>query len=650
MRCTAGALVTLLAAWASFPAASARSQQQEQQVLLPPTAQFPHSSHQVPQESSKSIQFSLRHVYHAGSHKYPGLLRKLDIGNDTAFALGYNAEESMPGVSPSTIFEVSSKSTRIERMVDRSHGTINNILDAGRIAGQTSYLPPSAWAVDEVPGPNVSDKQSVLALAQMAANAYILKPRTGAWEDIKGAFNYTEDFGWEEDGLRGHIFADTTNSTIVIGLKGTSMAIFDGAETTGHDKENDNLFGSCCCAQGGQFWWKQVCDCQTSAYTCNNTCLTKSLREKSHYYHAAKDLYANVTERYPGAQVWLTGHSLGGVVTALLGLTYGLPVVTFEAFPDALAAGRLGLPTPPGYHIGRHQDRKNTGVYHFGHTADPVFMGTCNAASSSCTLAGYAFQSQCHTGSVCTYDTVGDLGWRPGIGTHRITSVVRDVIKKYDDVPGCEVDDDCVDCFNWKFYESNRTEGTTTAPTSTTTTRTNTRTETCKTPGWWGCLDETTSSTVTETSTVTTTTCLTPGWFGCKDEATTTFTTTITTSAPAPAPTVTTIPPSTTTMEPTSSSSLSSSTTCVSKGWFGCNDSESTAASSSTVAKPTPSSSSSTTCVSKGWFGCNDPGPTSASTASATGSISSTTTCTSKEWFGLICVDPSPDARSTPDL
>ncbi len=34
-------------------------------------------------------------------------------------------------------------------------------------------------------------------------------------------FNYTEDFGWEGDGLRGHIFADTENKTVVIGLKGT---------------------------------------------------------------------------------------------------------------------------------------------------------------------------------------------------------------------------------------------------------------------------------------------------------------------------------------------------------------------------------------------------------------------------------------------
>ncbi|KAI7703102.1 alpha/beta-hydrolase [Hortaea werneckii] len=329
----------------------------------------------------------------------------------------------------------------------------------------------------------------------MASNAYVQDHADSDWKDVKGGFNYTDDFGWEADGLRGHIFADQTNRTIVIGLKafllrepstdaflfyftGTSPAVFDGADTTGNDKLNDNLFGSCCCGQGGHWGWKQVCDCMTSTYTCNNTCLVKSLRERSHYYHAVRDLYHNVTARYPEADaVWLSGHSLGGVVSALLGLTYGLPVLTFEAFPDALAASRLGLPTPPGYRIGSHQSRSDVAIHHFGHTADPIFMGTCNAASSFCTIAGYAFQGVCHTGRTCTYDTVGDLGWRVGIGTHKIGNVIKDVLEKYDTVPSCEDDVECQDCFNWKFYESNSSDPITSTSTSSSSTSA-TRTET----------------------------------------------------------------------------------------------------------------------------------------------------------------------------
>ncbi|KAK5001133.1 putative lipase atg15 [Elasticomyces elasticus] len=367
-----------------------------------------------------------------------------------------------------------SNALSIQRLLDRRRENIDLILEAGRLQGQAVELPPSAWTVDDILGPNITDKDTVLSFARMAANAYILEPNTGDWEDIVGGFNYTEDFGWESDGLRGHIFADTKNQTVVIGLKGTcectfildhtwlgranavqAPAVFDGSETTARDKENDNLFFSCCCGQGGRALWRQVCDCQTSTFTCNSTCLVKALKKKNHYYYAAQDLYHNVTERYPKADIWMAGHSLGGSVSALLGLTYGLPVVTFEAVPDALPAARLGLPTPPGYHIGAHQTRSMTGAYHFGHTADPIFMGICNGVGSVCTLAGYAMESQCHSGQACIYDTVADFGWRVGAGTHRIGPVIKDVIEKYDKVATCKPDVECVDCYNWKFFESN---------------------------------------------------------------------------------------------------------------------------------------------------------------------------------------------------
>ncbi|CAD0095773.1 unnamed protein product [Aureobasidium vineae] len=357
----------------------------------------------------------------------------------------------------------------------------------------------------------------------MAANAYVSVPRRGDWIDIGDGFNYTEDFGWEEDGLRGHIFADTENKTVVIGLKGTSLWFFDAPETTDNDRLNDNLFGSCCCGQGGQYSWKRVCDCQTSAYTCNSTCLVRSLREKSSYYHAARHLYHNVTALYPDANIWLTGHSLGGVVSSLIGTTYGLPTLTFEAFPDALAARRLGLPTPPGHQIGDYARRHYTGTFHFGHTADPIYVGSCNSFESPCTVAGYAFQSKCHTGYNCTYDTVGELGWRVSIGTHRITSVIKDVIEAYDSVPMCTQDIDCTDCSGWSFFTSNGTESTVSlTKTSPSTRSTASSTTTCRTPGWWSCLDEATTRTTSIPTTASSSKCLTPGWWGCKDASTTT--------------------------------------------------------------------------------------------------------------------------------
>ncbi|KAK3703781.1 putative lipase atg15 [Vermiconidia calcicola] len=549
-------------------------------------------------------EFSLRHIYHHGSHQYPKLHRYVDVpqnakpmvadedGQKQDFALGKLRARAV--------------STNVQRMADRSRETVDETLAHVGMYGQPLSLPPSAWTVDEISGPNHTDKETVITFAKMAANAYVEEPGTGEWQDVKGGFNYTEDFGWQVDGLRGHIFADTTNKTVVIGLKGTSMAVFDGADTTGNDKLNDNLFGSCCCGQGGHWTWKTVCDCMTTANTCNATCVRQSLNEKNHYYWAAKDLYHNVTERYPNADIWFAGHSLGGVVSTLLGLTFGHPVMTYEAYPDALAASRLGLPTPPGYRIGSHNARSDVAIHHYGHTADPIFMGTCDSAYAACTIAGYALESSCHTGQVCQYDTVGDKQWRQSVSYHRIGSVITDVLEAYDDVPVCEARPDCTDCYKWKFFESNGTERTTSSAASTaTTSRTRTRSETCKTPGWWGCLDESTTSssgsstkytTTTITSTLSTSTCKTPGWFGCKDSTTisSTLTSTVTTPRASPAPIFTT-----SSSQPTPSSSTA---TCETPGWFGCKDPTSvgTPAPSTTTSPTNPAS---TTCTSKGFLG-----------------------------------------------
>lgn len=247
------------------------------------------------------------------------------------------------------------------------------------------------------------------------------------------------------------------------------------------------------------------------------------------------------------------------------------------------------MPVPPGARQDIPQARQNTGAFHFGHTADPVYIGTCHGATASCSFAGYALESACHTGQECVYDVVADKGWRVGIGTHRIRSVINDVILQYDDVPQCVSTPECRDCAKWKMYESNGTEMTTTSLPSTTST-TRTRTETCKTPGWWGCLDETTAT--TSMSITSTSTCETPGWFGCKDK-----TTSVTTTAEA-----------TTTSEAT--------TTCHTPGRFwGCYDeptlevsqgspaiTEAPSATSSRSSTP-DAPSSGPTCRQRSWFG-----------------------------------------------
>ncbi|GLI81485.1 putative lipase atg15 [Penicillium ochrochloron] len=560
--------------------------------IIPPPASLDE-----PELSSEPYEFSLRHIFHRGGYQHPDLHARLDVNPNTRlWAVSEDGTEREPFTSE-TPWIASSSPITIQRLADRRISVIEGHMLAARSSGIATASSPADWVMDTLAGPNITDKQTVLTFAQMTANDYIEEPGTEDWQNIHGQFNYSNSFGWQKDGLRGHIYADRTNRTIVVSLKGTSPALFDGAGTTTNDKTNDNLFFSCCCGQGGSYLWRQVCDCQSALFTANVTCIVEAMNDENKYYRAAIDLYSNVTAIYPDANVWLTGHSLGGAMASLLGLTFGLPTVTFEAVPEALPAARLGIPSPPGHDPQLPQTRRSTGAYHFGHTADPVYMGTCNGINSLCTWGGYAMESACHTGQMCTYDTVGDKGWRVGLGTHKIRNVISDVIKVYDDVPPCAPEEECYDCVLWKFFKSNGSEITTTT-TTTTASPTLTRTSTCKTPGWWGCLDEsttatttTTTATVTSTTTTTTSTCKTPGWFGCND------------------PTTTTAPATSTSTSTSSASSTTSS--CKTPGWFGCHDSTTT----SNMATPAPtittlpSPTASATCQEPGWFGCRDPIP-----------------------------------------
>ncbi|KAJ9606893.1 putative lipase atg15 [Cladophialophora chaetospira] len=654
-RVTAGMLLSFLALAPSVTAANLPAAIDPWYPL--PQPKQPHTD-----------DFTLRHIFHRGTYRDPTLHKRYDFRPQASVLVTQDHGDAVSqSLEPPPHFILHSHSDQIERLADREPASIESYLQHARLSGGPAVLDASLWTLDEVKGPNISDKDTVINLAIMAANAYNPAPGLGEWENVTQGYNRSTPFGWEGDGLRGHIFANEGNETVIISLKGTSPAVFDGDGTTTKDKLNDNLFFSCCCGQGGSYFWHQVCDCQTSTYTCNSTCVVKALRHENRYYRAAIDLYTNVTELYPDSNVWLAGHSLGGSVTALLGLTFGLPTVTFEAPGEDLASKRLGLPAPPS--SDPHKPRtKYTGAYHFGNTADPVFMGTCNGATATCTLGGYAMESQCHTGKQCIYDTVSDYGWRVGIGNHKIHNVIDNVIKMYKTVPACEPDDECVDCYNWKFFDSNGSDSTTSTRTTTTSLSTYTRTTTCKTPGWWGCLDETSTTSSTTpviTTTYTTTSCVTPGWFGCKETVNVTVTTTTADQTLKPP---TTSVPASATHGPSSASSTY--TSCEHPGWFGCRDPFLTSTTGHS-AHPAPTSSSPSvsstanphkkhTCQTPGFFwGCQDErhdrtstnsptitGSPTASASSASTNQPSTTShgkkrrkCKNPVFFGFFCLD-----------
>ncbi|KAI4644463.1 hypothetical protein J4E93_006366 [Alternaria ventricosa] len=360
--------------------------------------------------------FTLRHLLDHGAGQPGPRARRFDVTPERFAVAGVDSR-----IGP---FTIKTAPVKIERPALR---------------GYDAQIPMSSmWIAEDIPGPDVTDKNTVISFANMSEDAYKVGPDDAGWMDVDGHYNSSVPFGWDDSGIRGHVFSDDTNSTIILAVKGTTVAMFEGDGTSVHDKENDNLYGSCCCGQGGTYLWRKVCDCQTGTYSCDEQCVKNELRKPNRYYAATVELYQEVTKIYPNAHIMTTGHSLGGVLASLIGLQHGIPAVTFEAYPQALAAKRLGLPAAGDV----APLRKNTGGFHFGHTADPVYMGTCNGATSFCSIGGYAFETLCHTGKKCAYDVVKDWGWRQNTQTHSLS----------------------------------------------------TSTSTCQTPGWFGCKDKTTAT------------------------------------------------------------------------------------------------------------------------------------------------------------
>ncbi|GAA6058785.1 hypothetical protein JCM10212_001901 [Sporobolomyces blumeae] len=289
------------------------------------------------------------------------------------------------------------------------------------------------WDETEIFAPDTDDVETLAALGKMTSNAYTT-PDSSGWIDIGGGWNKSDSFGWKEHGIRGHVFADDKNETIVIAIKGTSAFIVGGGtETSKNDKINDNLLFSCCCARV-DWSWSTVCDCYDSPGTCRQDCLEEAVMTKSAYYPVAIDLYNNISAIYPRSQIWLTGHSLGGGIAAMLSRTYGVPSVSFESPGDLLPSRRLHLPLPPRIDRNSTADRPRRSLQdelttHVFHTADPIPMGVCTGTISSCAIGGFALESRCHTGKTILYDTVDRLGWSVDIRTHPIHIVIDYLLK-----------------------------------------------------------------------------------------------------------------------------------------------------------------------------------------------------------------------------
>ncbi|KAI7949425.1 hypothetical protein MJO28_008246 [Puccinia striiformis f. sp. tritici] len=406
--------------------------------------QIPFLSNQQQPTSSSSV-FQLQQAVHITTH-HNRCLRLRRIFNDTDRELIDIQSINIPSLNKtSTHHYPSSHSIKLKTgKIWTHHSTLNQwkLAHQRQILIDQSLKNPSIsdlltknitlmnsqlrWAEFETVIPDVTDIETLASLAMMTNNAYTL-PGEDRWYDPGGHWNLSDSFGWEDDGLRGHVFATPDNSTVVVAIKGTSAGLIGNGGSTGvNDKLNDNLFFSCCCARVS--WsWSPVCDCYEAPYKCRASCVESALMNKSVYFQAAVDLYDDIVRMYPHSQIWLAGHSLGGALAGILGVTFGIPAVGFESPGDLLPAKRLHLPLPPGASFGKGQELSH--VFQVFHTADPIAMGTCNGALSSCSVAGYALETRCHLGKSIIFDTVGKLKWAQDIRTHPIQTVIEKVLR-----------------------------------------------------------------------------------------------------------------------------------------------------------------------------------------------------------------------------
>lgn len=239
----------------------------------------------------------------------------------------------------------------------------------------------------------------------------------------------------------------------MLSIKGTTIQ----GPTSKKDKLNDNLLFSCCCARVDFSWvFSTVCDCYSWSALhrkCDNTCLSAALIQDSLFYSTGvvsrlsasaatkSNLFGVATTQklvhdlkflYPFADIWLVGHSLGGSLASLLGSTFGLPAVAFEAPGERMAANRLHLPLPPP--IG-NTSLPPVPITHVYHNADPIPQGACTGVASPCAQAGYALETRCHLGKSIVYDTVQKLKWHVDVRKHVIKEVILSVLDLEGDWP-----------------------------------------------------------------------------------------------------------------------------------------------------------------------------------------------------------------------
>ena len=124
-------------------------------------------------------------------------------------------------------------SLQIHRLTDRRLPAIRALLESPR-TDEGSLSSHNDWKLENVTGPDVGDRKSLISLAKMSSDAYVADHSKPDWLNYSMPLNVSQSFGWEENGLRGHVFANADNSTVIIAIKGTSAGKYNQYHVDDH--------------------------------------------------------------------------------------------------------------------------------------------------------------------------------------------------------------------------------------------------------------------------------------------------------------------------------------------------------------------------------------------------------------------------------
>lgn len=196
-------------------------------ILLHPV--YPYDA--TPSKSRSSLR--LKHILHRDTAPKQQSFKRFDIPSPSLYSTS-NYDQFVHTVSHY-------HGPRIRPTKSQIYNSNSNLYSQFH---PTSHENQDSWVWTQVDNeqlilPDPEDKETILSLAGMTANAYT-EPTRSDWIDLNPDYHTNTSFGWNDSGIRGYVFASENDDLLVVAIKGTSAAFMGigGGPTGGNDKIN----------------------------------------------------------------------------------------------------------------------------------------------------------------------------------------------------------------------------------------------------------------------------------------------------------------------------------------------------------------------------------------------------------------------------